>query len=215
MKGFYLEANRSILLILRAPPCNKRKWKYLRSGTASFSAKAWKLAQSAHLGTTWLVQEKWRTYSLLDMVACCRKSEDFGQLCCFPSGTLEQPFYQKLNFSYCVSFPLCLRRMRHWDLLFGIKYFPYVSTLFHSSNAIHRPCCSCWGNVTSKYGSSFLERITFFFLHREASDRDGSFIPVVLQERESAVMGVIAKKCIFLDLNSYNPWSRSPLLPMW
>jgi len=54
------------------------------------------------------------------------------------------------------------------------------------------------------YGSSFLERIFLdrFFLDREASDRKSSFIPVVLQERESAVMGLIAEKCIFLGLNS-------------
>lgn len=61
--------------------------------------------------------------SLLDMVTHFRKSDDFSQFR-FPSGTSEQLFYQGLDSSYCVSSPLCLRRMKHWDLIFGIKYFP-------------------------------------------------------------------------------------------
>lgn len=79
----------------------------------------------------------------------------------FPSGTLEKPCYGELNSSYCVSFPLCLRRRWHWELTFGIKHFACVRTLFHS-RAICRPCCSCWGNATTKRGSSFLERTMYF-----------------------------------------------------
>lgn len=134
--------------------------------------------------------------------ACHGKPEDFGQLCCFPSGAWEQPFHQELDSSHCVSLPLCLRRTRCWDLMFGMKYSPCVRTPFPSSNATCRPCRSCWGTVAPKYGSSFLERITFF-LDREASNHEGALIPVVLQERESAMMGLIAEKCTFLGLNSY------------